>query len=422
MYAEYASPKLAEETTTSFAFPKKQLPQARRGLASVPPSPGDMSGFGKHDRQYNQGAVQMGGYEAAGGRDGSLTDDEIYRSVTASAALGNAGNYTSAVVSDGSGRVFGATAHAQQGGYNGAEMDEAMNNDMTGVTEAGYADKIATGIDRVQGDYSTLPKHIQQLFIKLRAMAKSEGIDLERTFQDAGGTRFGTVSKRIFMSALGIAFVHYTFSEKEYDDIVGAYGCGGDDIYNGGKLQVAWRDFVNDVLSAEVIQKEFAYTDTDTDETDAGYSDAIATGIDRIKGGFYDLPIEVQNLMHRLRDMAKIEGLNLEYTMQQAGGTRFGTIGKRHFLSALTICFHHYTFTPEIYKMLTDHYGVGAKDFAEGGLEQVAWRDFVNDVLSSKEYDDPQEVEIALTAKYDPKANAAYNTSALAGVFTSKQF
>jgi len=43
-------------------------------------------------------------------------------------------------------------------------------------------------------------------------------------------------------------------------------------------------------------------------------------------------------------------------------------------------------------------------------------------VLSSKEYDDPQEVAIALTAKYDPKANAAYNTSALAGVFTSKQF
>ena len=43
--------------------------------------------------------------------------------------------------------------------------------------------------------------------------------------------------------------------------------------------------------------------------------------------------------------------------------------------------------------MLTDSYGVGSKDFAEGGLEQVAWRDFVNDVLSSKEYDDPQEVE-----------------------------
>ena len=26
----------------------------------------------RHDRQYNQGGVQMGGYEAAGGRDGSL--------------------------------------------------------------------------------------------------------------------------------------------------------------------------------------------------------------------------------------------------------------------------------------------------------------------------------------------------------------
>merc|ERR1719218_440660 len=98
-------------------------------------------------------------------------------------------------------------------------MDEAMNNDMSGVTEAGYADKIATGIDRIKGDYSTLPKHMQELFIKLRALAKSEGIDLERTFQDAGGTRFGTVSKRIFSSALGIPFQHYSFSLKEFDDI-----------------------------------------------------------------------------------------------------------------------------------------------------------------------------------------------------------
>ena len=45
----------------------------------------------------------------------------------------------------------------------GAEMDEAMNNDMTGVTEAGYADKIASGIDRVQGDYSTLPRWMQEM-------------------------------------------------------------------------------------------------------------------------------------------------------------------------------------------------------------------------------------------------------------------
>ena len=61
---------------------------------------------------------------------------------------------------------------------------------------------------------------MQELFTKLRALAKSEGIDLERTFQDAGGTRFGTISKRLFMSALCIAFQHYTFSEKELDDIV----------------------------------------------------------------------------------------------------------------------------------------------------------------------------------------------------------
>ena len=103
--------------------------------------------------------------------------------------------------------------------------------------------------------------------------------------------------------------------------------------------------------------------------------------------------------------------------VQQAGGTRFGTIGKRHFLSALTIAFHHYTFTPEIYKMLTDAYGVGAPDFAEGGLEEVAWRDFVNDVLSSSKDEGVGVQAIALGSKYDPALNASYNDAALAGVF-----
>ncbi len=83
---------------------------------------------------------------------------------------------------------------------------EGLQNDMTNVTEAGYADKIAAGIDRVQGDYSTLPPHIQAVFRELRKMCKSEGIDMELTFKTAGGTRFGTIPKRKFVSALLIAF------------------------------------------------------------------------------------------------------------------------------------------------------------------------------------------------------------------------
>lgn len=220
-----------------------------------------------------------------------------------------------AVVSDGSGRNFG-------GGFDPSEMDEAMNNDLTGVEEAGYADKIATGIDRVQGDYSTLPRFMQLLFIKLRALAKSEGIDMERTFQDAGGTRFGTLSKRLFKSALCIAFQHYPFSVKELEDICEAYDCGLPDTFNGGLLDVAWRDFTNDVLSAEVITKTLQYTETDMDATDAGYADKIASGIDKVAGGFEDLPPHLQQVLIDLRKMAKIEGINLEMTMQVPTATR----------------------------------------------------------------------------------------------------
>jgi len=341
----------------------------------------------RHDRQYNQSAVSFAGYEAAGGRDGYLCDDEVYQTVAASAALGNAGNYTSAVINDGREGSIYMGADSQQGGYNGAEMDEAMNNDMTGVVEAGYADKIATGIDRIKGDYSTLPRHMQELFTKLRALAKSEGIDMERTFQDAGGTRFGTISKRLFQSALCIAFQHYQFSGKELDEIVEEYDCGLPDQYNGGLLEVSWRDFVNDVLSAEVLVKEVAYTETDMDATDSGNSDLIMTGIDKVAGGFEDLPPHLQQVLIDLRSMAKIEGINLEMVMQDAGGTRFGTIGKRFFNSALGIAFHHYTFTPEIYEELSSFYGCGDVDRFHGGKTLVAWRDFCNDVLASKKFD-----------------------------------
>jgi hypothetical protein len=260
--------------------------------------------------------------------------------------------------------------------------------------EAGYADKIASGIDRIKGDYSTLPREMQLLFIKLRATAKSEGIDMERTFQDAGGTRFGTLSKRLFKSALCIAFQHYPFSEKELDDICEHYDCGLPDAFNGGLLDVAWRDFVNDILSAEVITKEVAYTETDMDATDAGYSDKIATGIDKVAGGFEDLPPHLQQVLVDLRSMAKIEGINLEMVMQDAGGTRFGTIGKNPFKSALGIAFHHYTFTPEIYDDLCDFYGCGDDDLWDHanvngkiGKRQVGWRDFCNDFLAAKKFD-----------------------------------
>ena len=195
----------------------------------------------------------------------------------------------------------------------------------------------------------------------------------------------------------------------------------------------------------------------DMDATDAGYADKIATGIDKIKGGFEDLSPKLQRVRHipnrpsreqgalcskvlcvdayiwgqcvdsggrgrvwapshlvcidhacdrptlyglvvlqvlrELRDMAKIEGINMEMVMQEAGGTRFGTLGKRQFKSALGIAFPRYTFTADVYDDLADFYGVGDVDRNDGwdvpehdlslremrkngGMTQVAWRDF----------------------------------------------
>ena len=76
--------------------------------------------------------------------------------------------------------------------------------------------------------------------------------------QDAGGTRFGTIGKRAFKSALGIAFHHYTFTPEIYDDLCDFYGCGDDDLWDAGnvngkigKREVGWRDFCNDFLAAK---------------------------------------------------------------------------------------------------------------------------------------------------------------------------
>ena len=70
------------------------------------------------------------------------------------------------------------------------------------------------------------------------------------SFQDAGGTRFGTIGKRFFKSALGIGFQHYTFTPQIYDELADFYGCGAPDRFEGGKTLVAWRDFCNDFLAS----------------------------------------------------------------------------------------------------------------------------------------------------------------------------
>ena len=104
-----------------------------------------------------------------------------------------------------------------------------------------------------------------------------------------------------------------------------------------------------------------------------------------------------------------LKGINLEMVMQDAGGTRFGTLGKRFFLSALGIAFQRYTFTPEIYQGLATAYGCGDDDRMNGGKMDVAWRDFVNDFLASTKYDSMgREVKHAGNDGVEGRGNTAY--------------
>jgi len=54
-----------------------------------------------------------------------------------------------------------------------------------------------------------------------------------------------------------VTFERMHFSEQQLFSIVSAYGCGAEDIYNDGKQDVAWRDFVKDVKAADDTDDDY---------------------------------------------------------------------------------------------------------------------------------------------------------------------
>jgi len=218
--------------------------------------------------------------------------------------------------------------------------------------------------------------------VELRKKAKSEGIDMERTFQAAGGSRYGTIKKARFDSSLRVAFHHFRFSEPMMADLVAWYGVGQEDTVLGGKDQVAWRDFTNDVLMALPPSPE------QTEDLAAdNYMDGVASAFDRVAGDFDDLPPPVQQVLRELKAMAKREHLDVEAAFKdacRARDVRLGVMPTDKFLSCLRVLFHHYIWTKEALLGISTSYGYGELSVgALGGKEMISWRDFLNDLLSA---------------------------------------
>ena len=95
---------------------------------------------------------------------------------------------------------------------------------------------------------------------------------------------------------------------------------------------------------------------------------------------------------------------------QEGGGNHFGAMKTSNFFSALKDNFARYDIRPEIMEDIEDHYGCGYED-PRGRHENVAWKDFCEDVARSKEFDDSEGVAEAMamtrgaTLSYDALAD-----------------
>jgi len=105
-------------------------------------------------------------------------------------------------------------------------------------------------IDRVSDDVA---EKLNPLLWAMKERCRTEHINLEGIFEEAGGTHFGTIKRQNFQSALVDTFKRFLFEEETLIAIVMAYGCGyqhpPNPTLNIPPLyeHVGWKDFCEDV-------------------------------------------------------------------------------------------------------------------------------------------------------------------------------
>ena len=105
-------------------------------------------------------------------------------------------------------------------------------------------------VDRVD---DSVAKELNPLLFAIKERCRTEHINLESVFEEAGGTHFGTIKRQNFQSTLVSTFKRFLFEEETLIAIVMAYGCGykhpGNPALNLPPLyeMVGWKDFCEDV-------------------------------------------------------------------------------------------------------------------------------------------------------------------------------
>jgi hypothetical protein len=112
--------------------------------------------------------------------------------------------------------------------------------------------------------------------------------------------------------------------------------------------------------------------------------------IDRVK----DPPKEILPLLYAIRMQCSAYNVILDAVMEEAGGSRNGTIPRTKFASALVGALHRMPLTEAHLSSLNDAYGCGAEAPAGSArskvarFEAVAWKDFCVDVAKAQDLAD----------------------------------
>jgi len=108
-----------------------------------------------------------------------------------------------------------------------------------------------------------------------------------------------------------------------------------------------------------------------------------------------DPPQKMWAVLAAIKYKCEVENINLETIFEEGGGSHFGTMKTHKFFSSFKDNFFRFDVRPEIYDDILQHYGTGYCD-PRGRFENIAWKDFCEDVGRSKEFDDSKGVAEAL--------------------------
>jgi len=108
-------------------------------------------------------------------------------------------------------------------------------------------------IDRVD---DSVAEALMPILFAIKERCRTEHINLESVFEEAGGTHFGTIKRQNFQSTLVSTFKRFLFEEETLIALVMAYGCGYQHPPNPALNipplyeMVGWKDFCEDVGKA----------------------------------------------------------------------------------------------------------------------------------------------------------------------------